>query len=240
MQTVRTPLEMVLEVLLFSSSDPLSIKDIQRVFRARLEEQSAAQAVADEESGEEVATPEITFEEVPANTEIREAMAAIQARLEEEVAPFRLREGSSGYTLVNPAEYADWVRLLRDAPRATKLSVAGLETLAIIAYRQPVTRSSMERIRGVSIDSALGKLMELELVQALGRADLPGRPVQYGTTDRFLEFCGIRSLEELPASDVLSAAQLDSFLETNDEQLVPGDADMGLAVVDEQTEEVNP
>jgi segregation and condensation protein B len=236
---MRTPLEMVLEVLLFSSSDPLSIKEFQRVFRAWLEEQNAVEAPTGEEGEDVPGAAEILFAEVPSSGEIREALAAIQSRLEEDDAPFRLREGPSGYTLVNPAAYADWVRLLRDAPRPARLSVAALETLSIIAYRQPVTRSSMERIRGVSIDSALGKLMELELVQALGRADLPGRPVEYGTTDRFLEFCGIRSLEELPASDVLSAAQLDSFLESKDEHLVPGDAEMGLAVVDEETGEVS-
>lgn len=235
---MRSPLEMVLEVLLFSSSDPLSIKDIQRVFRSRIEEQAAARSAFDEEDEEGAVTPETPFGEVPSAGDIRQALAAIQSRLEEEGAPFRLREGPGGFAMVNPAEYADWVRLLRDEPRPVKLSVAAMETLSIIAYRQPVTRSSMERIRGVSIDSALGKLMELELVQAVGRADLPGRPVQYGTTDRFLEYCGIRSLEELPASDVLSAAQLDSFLDSREEHLVPGDAEMGLAVVDDEKEEV--
>jgi segregation and condensation protein B len=111
-----------------------------------------------------------------------------------------------------------------------KLSPAALETMSIIAYRQPVTRAEMEAIRGVSIDSALHKLLELELVHVTGRAELPGRPIQYGTTDKFLEFTGIKELDELPASDVLSNHQIDDWMRQSDEpEEEISDEDVGLS-----------
>ena len=110
-----------------------------------------------------------------------------------------------------------------------------METLAIIAYRQPVTRTEIEAIRGVSADSALNRLLERELVYVVGRAELPGRPLQYGTTDAFLEYCAIISLEELPSSDVLSPNQITEWIRSAtmpDEEI--SDKDVGLA---EQGEE---
>jgi segregation and condensation protein B len=102
--------------------------------------------------------------------------------------------------------------------------------MSIVAYRQPVTRAEMEAIRGVSIDSALNKLLELELVQVTGRAELPGRPIQYGTTDKFLEFTGIKELDELPASDVLTNHQIDEWMRHSDEPVEDvSDEDVGLA-----------
>ena len=102
--------------------------------------------------------------------------------------------------------------------------------MSIIAYRQPVTRAEMEAIRGVSVDSALNKLLELELVHVTGRAELPGRPIQYGTTDKFLEFTGIKELVELPASDVLTNHQIDEWMRRGDESIEDiSDEDVGLA-----------
>jgi segregation and condensation protein B len=103
-----------------------------------------------------------------------------------------------------------------------------LETLAIVAYRQPVTRTEIEAIRGVSAEAGLNKLMERELVYITGRADLPGRPLQYGTTDKFLEFVGVKSLVELPASDVLSPRQIDEWMKNAINPKTPTDAEMGL------------
>ncbi|MGA2053068.1 MAG: SMC-Scp complex subunit ScpB, partial [Opitutales bacterium] len=135
-------------------------------------------------------------------------------------------------------EYAEWVRLLRDAPRPLRLSQAALETLALVAYRQPVTRAEIEAVRGVAADSALTRLLELELVYVSGRADLPGRPIQYATTDKFLELCGVRSLEELPATDVVAPGQLNEWIRRAtlppEEQQMLSDADMGLASVESE------
>jgi segregation and condensation protein B len=145
-------------------------------------------------------------------------------------------QGPTGFRLVVAPEYGEWVRLLRDAPKPLRLSQASLETLALVAYRQPVTRAEIEAVRGVATDSALNRLLELELVYVSGRAELPGRPIQYATTVKFLEFCGIRSLEELPATDVLTPAQLNEWIRRATEpQAQPellSDADMGLAAVE--------
>ena len=119
--------------------------------------------------------------------------------------------------------------MLRNDPPPLKLSRSSLETLAIVAYRQPVTRGELETIRGVSADAGISKLLERELVYIVGRADTPGRPIQYGTTDQFLEFSGIKSIDELPASDVLSSKQIDQWLQDAMDPPQPsGDAEMGL------------
>src|SRR6185436_18148526 len=84
-----------------------------------------------------------------------------------------------------------------------RLSQPALETLAIIAYRQPLTRAEIEQIRGVSVDGVMQTLVERSLIEQVGRADVPGRPMTYGTTALFLEYFGLRSLEDLPAADEL-------------------------------------
>jgi segregation and condensation protein B len=139
-----------------------------------------------------------------------------------------LIEGNTGYRLVTHPSVARWVRVLRNEPPPVKLSQSALETLAVVAYRQPATRTELEHIRGVSAEAGLNKLLERELIYIVGRADLPGRPLQYGTTDKFLEFLGIKSLEELPASDVLSNRQIDEWLQNSSNARSPTDVDMGL------------
>jgi segregation and condensation protein B len=211
----------IIKALLFSTSDPLAIKDIQTVLTRYHREYSAEDR--DWESGAEsegMASPEQglmreVLEQVPSMvtaSQIRDAIEAITAELEEENGVYRISEGPSGYRMLICPQYADLVRLLRNESKPQRLTQAAMETLAVVAYRQPVTRAEIESIRGVSIDSALNRLMELDLVIVKGRADLPGRPIQYGTSDRFLEFCGVRSLDELPASDVLSPNQISEWI----------------------------
>lgn len=146
------------------------------------------------------------------STRIREAMDRLAARAREQNLVYRVQESPQGYRLVIAPGLGEWVRLLRNEPRPRRLGPALLETLAIVAYRQPVTRAEIESIRGVSADNALNRLLDMELIQNIGRADLPGRPMQYSTTDHFLEFAGLRSLDELPASDVLSPRQITEWL----------------------------
>ena len=142
---------------------------------------------------------------------------------------YRVVEGPNGYQIVTAPQHAEFVRLLRGQPRPMKLSSAALETMSIIAYRQPVTRAEIEAIRGVSIDSVLNKLIDLELVYITGRAELPGRPIQYGTTEKFLEFTGIKELDELPASDILSNHQIDEWMRrSNESEEEISDEDVGL------------
>lgn len=162
-------------------------------------------------------------------TQVREAMDQIAAELRTADEGLLLIEGNAGYRLVTQPRFARWVRILRQEPPPVKLSQSAIETLAVVAYRQPVTRGEIETIRGVSAEAGLNKLLERELVYIVGRADAPGRPIQYGTTDQFLEFIGIKSLDELPASDVLSSRQIDDWLKTSSNAHTPTDTDMGLA-----------
>jgi len=237
-------LKKIIKALLLSTSEAVSIKDIQKVVQ-----RYHAQAV--HEKSEEGATPpteaaapsEAPVQEVIQDiinqvptlltaTQIREAVDILEAEMRDANDSARILQGPEGFRLVISPAYADWVRLLRGEPRPQRLSPASLETLSIIAYRQPVTRPEMEAIRGVSVDSALNRLLELELVSITGRADLPGRPIQYGTTDKFLDFTGLRTLGELPASDVLSPAQISEWITRATTPVAVGDAEMGLPLED--------
>jgi segregation and condensation protein B len=234
----------VLRSLLFASPGSLSVKDIQAVF-TRFHEEAATLPVTAGEAGEggEGGEPAVEVAEVAINpltvtptevpslvtaTQIREAMDAIRAQLESSNEVYCLQETHQGWRLVTTPDCAEWVRLLRNQPRPMKLSQSALETLAIIAYRQPVVRSEIESIRGVSVESAINRLTERELIKIVGRADLPGRPIQYGTTEQFLEFVGVKSLEELPASDVLSAREIDSWLQKANNPQHVADSEVGL------------
>ncbi len=239
-------LKLVLKALLFSSSQPLTIKDIQALFtryhdRGRpaaapdLLEPDAPSPVGDEAPAAvtEDTTPEDAelYADVPAlvtATQIREAMDALAAELKAGDDICLLIDGAQGCRLVTRPRFARWVRVLRDEPPPLKLTQSALATLAVVAYRQPVTRSEVEAIRGVTVEGGLNRLLERELVYIVGRADLPGRPLQYGTTDRFLEFIGVKSLVELPASDVLSPRQIDEWLNLAAVARPPADAEMGL------------
>lgn len=260
-------LQKVLKALLFSTAQPLSVKDIQAAF-TRFHEQATLPVVEGEEGDGETPAPEPEardasepaaseappgeaaaatpveinplalapedpelYQEVPSlvtATQIREAMDAVAAELKQSDCGLLLIEGSGGFQLVTEPKFARWLRILRNEPPPVKLSQSSLETLAVIAYRQPVTKTEIEQIRGVSAEAGVNKLLERELVYIVGRADLPGRPLQYGTTDKFLEFVGVKSLEELPASDVLSNRQIDEWLQKTSATKAPTDEDMGL------------
>ncbi len=227
-------LQKMIEALLFSTSEPLPLRDLQRVL-AEAHEQSLADAEAAGEDEDE--TGEATVPPPPGTSRLREILREMRDRWRSDGTVYDLAEVPGGFRMVVRPAYADAVRLLRKEPRPARLSLAALETLAIIAYRQPVTRSEMECIRGVSVDSALSRLMEHGLAEAVGRADLPGRPTVYGTTPKFLEYCGIRSVEELPSSDVLTPSRLDSWLEEGTTEEVPGAEEMGLPEAEEPDED---
>ncbi len=233
-------LKKILRALLLSTSDPLSIRDIQAVI-TRYHQQATDDPEEAPSMPPPVSRPPFEPEQSELNdimeqvptlltaTQIRDAMDAISAELIEKREVYRVVQGPAGYRITTAPDYADWVRLLRNEARPMRLSQAAMETLAIVAYRQPVTRAELEAIRGVSADGAINRLLEHELVVVTGRADLPGRPIQYGTTDKFLEFIGIQSIEELPASDVLSPNQITEWIRqaTQGEQEVT-EQDVGL------------
>lgn len=137
----------------------------------------------------------------------RDIVGALLAELREEIdespAPYRLREIAGGFQLTSDPEYAPFIRRLFQLKKKNKLSKAVLETLAIIAYRQPVTRPDVEAIRGVSVSHAFNQLQERRLIKAVGVAEVPGRPRLYRTTDEFLLHFGLKSLEEMPSIEEL-------------------------------------
>ena len=119
-----------------------------------------------------------------------------------------LQETGEGWQFGTHPDYAPWCRQISDEPKPTRLSQPALETLAVIAYRQPISRSEIEAIRGVAAGGVLETLLEREVVRVAGRADVPGRPLLYETTPKFLEHFGLRSLGELPNVEELKRVKL--------------------------------
>ncbi len=217
---MESDLNKTLEALLLSTAEPITLKTLGEVFARHHREEAEA---AEDEAGADLPT-------AVKPAQIRDALTALIESAEAEDKAYRIVEGPNGFQIMTAPAHSDFVRLLRKEPRPMKLSPAALETLSIVAYRQPVTRAEIEAIRGVSSDSALNRLIEHELVQVTGRAELPGRPIQYGTTDQFLEFTGLRELDQLPASDVLSNHQIDDWMRAGEDPAPePSDSDVGLA-----------
>jgi segregation and condensation protein B len=117
--------------------------------------------------------------------------------------PFRAEELAGGFQLLTRPLFGPWLRRLLHTPVEARLSAPALETLAVVAYRQPVLRADIEAIRGVQCGDILRQLMDRDLVRIVSRADDLGRPLLYGTTKRFLQIFGLRHLDELPQADVL-------------------------------------
>ncbi|MEQ9825372.1 MAG: SMC-Scp complex subunit ScpB [Puniceicoccaceae bacterium] len=219
-----------LKALLFSTSDPLDIKQIQWVYN-RVREQQLEERERQSAGESESETPShVGFPVLLTSSSIREAMGELEREFESRGEVYRLLSTKDGYRLCVAPEYGEWVRALRGETKPLRLSQAALETLAIIAYRQPVTRAEMERIRGVSVDSALSRLLELDLVISRGRAELPGRPLQYGTTDKFMDFCGLESLSDLPTSDIVSSDKLDEWVNRPSNEFEDGQESLDLKV----------
>jgi segregation and condensation protein B len=161
----------VLEALLFASDTPLETERIREV----LDLESAAAA--------------------------RELVGELSARLDTEARALQIVEVAGGYRLVTRAELAPWLVRLARARTRVRLSRPALETLAIIAYKQPVSRPEVEAVRGVNSDAVLENLLERRLVRIAGRKDAPGRPFLYETTREFLVAFGLRDLGDMPKVD---------------------------------------
>ena len=134
---------------------------------------------------------------------LRETVAEIREWLRREPLPFQVEEVGGGFRLLSAPEMEPYIRRLERVRRPDRLSQAALETLALIAYRQPLIKAEIEAIRGVQVGPMLRTLIEKRLVKVLGRAKVPGRPLQYGTTPSFLDRFGLRALEELPTLEEL-------------------------------------
>ena len=139
---------------------------------------------------------------------VREIIQELQAEYVRDGRAVQIVEIGGGFQMATKPEYGRWVRRLYNEKMTTKLSNAALETLAIIAYKQPITRAEMESIRGVDVAGPLERLLERSLVRVVGKKDTIGRPMVYGTTDEFLRLFGLNKISELPALQVFAAKQL--------------------------------
>ena len=218
-------LKLILEAVLFSAQKPLSLKELRDVFAAAVEHAE----------GDETARALKKVKE----SEVTLALEALAQDHEQAQRSYRLACVAGSWQFVTQPEYAPWLKaLVGHKLRPPRLSQPALETLAIIAYRQPLTRAEMEQVRGVSVDGVMQTLVERGLVEQLGRAEVVGRPMTYGTTAMFLEYFGLRSLDDLPAAD-----ELRRIVVQKPESLVT--AEPGLATVppeqlDLPTDEANP
>jgi segregation and condensation protein B len=142
--------------------------------------------------------------------DLKEVLNELEQEYEERGGALEIVEVANGYQFRTRAEFAPWIGKMRQQ-RFARLSRAALETLAIVAYRQPVTRAEAEAIRGVDSGAVLGTLLERQLLRILGRKEVPGRPILYGTTPEFLELFGLRNLKDLPTlreiKDMVDSAQ---------------------------------
>lgn len=185
-------LPQLLEALLFSAQKPLAPREIAAVLKAASE--------ADETLPNEHARAK--------EAEIAAALEQLKIEYIEQGRAFQLLEKADGWQLASDPAFAPWVRQLFPAQKPARLTPPALETLAVISYRQPITKADVEAVRGVAIESVLQTLMERGLVKIAGRAEVPGRPLLYETTQFFLEHFGLRTLDELPNADELRRRHL--------------------------------
>ncbi len=130
--------------------------------------------------------------------ELRQALQSLREDFDREGRGVQVVELAGGYQLVTRAEYAPWITRLAKAKASPKLSRSAMESLAIIAYKQPIVRSEIEQIRGVEVSGVLRTLLERKLIRMVGRKEVPGRPIMYGTTKLFLQQFGLSDLSQLP------------------------------------------
>lgn len=165
----------IVESLIFASEEPISLRKLVDI-------------VGDTDSAQ-----------------ITEAITQIKNDYEIQGRSFQIEEIAGGYQLFSKPEYYEWIAKLRKKSGETKLSQAALETLAIIAYKQPILRADVEAIRGVQSGQIIRLLMEKDLVKVAGRDESLGHPLLYGTTKRFLEYFGLKDINDLPKIEELEA-----------------------------------
>lgn len=149
-------------------------------------------------------------------TEARTLIRRLNGFYDEQGSAFRVEQLAGGYQLLTRAKFGGWLRRLHQAPVETRLSAPAAETLAVVAYRQPVPRAEVESIRGVQCGEMLRQLMDRNLVRIVGRSPELGRPFLYGTTRRFLQWIGLRGLDELPRAELLRRRLTNEEMPVND------------------------
>ncbi len=162
-----------IEALIFSSQEPIGAKEIRNVLR------------------------EMTDEKITTK-DVESSIAEVTQKYQSPEYAIQIKEISDGYIFMSKSEFHDGIGILLKQNSKKKLSKAALETLSIIAYKQNSTKSDIEQIRGVNCDYTVQKLLEKELVTITGRAETPGRPLLYGTSAKFMDYFGLKNLNELP------------------------------------------
>ena len=189
-QLLFTELKYILEALLMAAPKPLSVPELREILTKAADEEGASEAAR-------------SFRKVDVKR-LHTALEELAKDHAEAGRSYRVGCVAGTWQFVTLPEFAPWVRaFLGVKNRPVRLSLPALETLAVIAYRQPVTRTEVEQIRGVAVDGVIATLKERGLIDEAGRADVVGRPMQYGTTAAFLEYFGLASLDGLPAADEL-------------------------------------
>ncbi len=196
----RQSTQHVIEALIFGSDEPLTLKQIVTIITSS-EDAEHRMRISDEE----------------ALGHVRE----LNAQYVQAGRAFRIIHVGGGYQFATMPDYAEWIGRMAKEKAKRKLSQSALETLAVIAYKQPVTKPEIEAIRGVGADSVVGSLLERGLIAILGRATTPGRPLLYGTTQEFLRHFGINDVAELPKPREIDEIMKDSGFELEKELLRP-------------------
>lgn len=182
------------------------------------------------------------FEDAPPE-QIEAQLALLREEYDGRGGGIMLAEVAGGYQLATKPEQAAWIRKFRSVKISSKLSRPALETLAIVAYKQPITRTEVEQIRGVNIGGIMRNLMERRLVKIVGKKDVPGKPMLYGTTQEFLQYFGLKDLSSLPTlrefQELEAGEEImeETSLPDGGEELPPNDADAQAA---EQTAAAGP
>jgi len=187
---MASSLQQIVGALLFGADHPLTVEEIRECLK------SVAESAKDEEGA---ATLKLFAEASP--REVGDALEGLSKELSRLELGLEVADSNGGFRFQTQPCCGRWVRNLLKVDRPNRLSRPALETLAIIAYRQPIAKSEIESVRGVAVDHIVKALMELHLIRIVGRSDLPGRPFLYGTTSTFLEHFGLSSLKELNELD---------------------------------------
>ncbi len=203
-------LKPIVEALVFASEKPVSAREIGAILRG------AAAASPEDEVLARIAQAK--------ENDLVNAIDALSVDYAEAGRAFEVRETASGWQFVSSARFAPWLRQLFPESKPARLSAPALETLAIIAYRQPCTRADIEAVRGVAVDGVMTTILDRGLVRIAGRSELPGRPLLYETTTFFMEHFGLRTLDELPNATELRQAAIAAAQEPEPTKTLEGEA----------------
>jgi segregation and condensation protein B len=202
-------LSAILESLLIASQEPLSSEEMARLVRARVAEAEDILIRETEEGTTPTPLPEWLIQLAQTTQDqVTDTVITLNQHYAETARAFTILERPKGWKIYTRPDYGDFVRHLFPGRKPERLSGPAMETLAIIAYRQPITKAAIEAVRGVSCDGMIQKLLDRDLIRISGRADLPGRPLLYQTTDLFFEHFGINSIDELPNASELRHIKL--------------------------------